>query len=280
MARFITILFIIILSISTVFAFDTERKMSLSADKLKELEIECGAGFLEVEGVNGLDEIYVVAHIILNNVDEDKAERIMKRKMKLSLEKRGNKARLISHMDFSTGSFLSELFSGNISARINLTVKMPAGMELSVDDGSGDMEVVHIKNDVNIKDGSGRIKVKNIEGELDINDGSGDIRVFGVKGRTEISDGSGEIELKEINGDVRINDGSGYLEIIDVKGDVDIVDGSGSLVVEKVNGSVEIRDGSGSITVENIEHDLVIREAGSGFVNIRRVKGRIERYDD
>lgn len=45
-----------------------EKDLSISVDKIQELRIDCGTGFLEIEGVDGMVIIEVNSEIILEHV--------------------------------------------------------------------------------------------------------------------------------------------------------------------------------------------------------------------
>lgn len=248
----IFLLGLIFLSANLAFSYQDVRELSLPAEGIKKLEIRCGAGFLEVRGREDLQRIEVMAEIKVSGLREEKAQKFINEKVRLSLEKKREKAVLLSKFHEPVSVFFS--FREKL---INLTVNVPKNMSLSINDGSG------------------WVKIENIAGEVEIDDGSGEIQVEKIDGGMEIDDGSGEIEMKSISGDVFIEDGSGEIEMKGILGSVSIVDGSGSIYVEDVQGGVEISDGSGSINIDGVERDVTIKRDGSGGVNIRNVKGKI-----
>lgn len=196
-----------------------KRSLSVAAENLKILKIDCRAGSLEVEGIEGLDSILVEAEIVLEGVSSKKAEEFIEDNMELDLTTRGEKAELDSWFD-NTGSLLGRLF-GHGSALIDLTVKVPKNMAVDIDDGSGDTWVHDLGSDLNIDDGSGNIEVENIVGRVEIHDGSGKILVKHVTGNVIIDDGSGSIVINHVSQDVEIvEDGSGRRWIRNVGGEV------------------------------------------------------------
>jgi len=247
------IIFVAVFFLCASFAFAHEdvRNLSLSAKGIDKLEIDCGAGFLKVNGQKGLTEIKVEAEIVIEGKSEKNAEEFLKKYLDLSLEKRGSRAVLTSGFKeyFSFFSFGNKL--------INLTVSIPAEMDLDVDDGSG------------------YIKIEDIAGNLVIDDGSGDIEIVNNKGNVDVDDGSGEIELEEINGDVSVDDGSGEIKVEGVSGDVSVDDGSGAIIIRNIGGSVTVRDGSGSITIDGVEKDVYIPSDGGGSIRVNNVKGKV-----
>jgi len=238
-----------------------KKTLSLSSEGIEILNIDCGAGFLKVKGIDGLKNIEAQAEIIIKRVDKDEAEEIIEKYIKLSLEKKREKAFLEAEIDYS-GSFFDRLFGENPQVLINLTVNIPKGMSLNVDDGSGFVDIRHV------------------EGKVDLDDGSGEIYMEYIKGDVHVDDGSGELELVEIEGSVEIDDGSGELVLKNITGDVNIDDGSGELIAENINGNIRVEDGSGSIRIDGVDGDVIILDNGSGSVSINNVSGKVVRSDD
>ena len=241
--------------------FEETRKFSLPADNISKLFIDCGAGYLKITGDDNLSEIKVTAEITIDNMDPEDAERVVEKYLELYLKDRGNRAELVSQIEHR-GSFLSNLFNGYGNFKIDLTVDVPAKLDIDIDDGSG------------------YIKIKNINGDLYIDDGSDFIEIVNVNGKISIDDGSGDIDISDIKGDVEIDDGSGGMYIVNIVGDVDLDDGSGSIKVSEVDGNVRVNDGSGSINIEGVKEDVIIEDDGSGGVNIRDIAGNVYRYDE
>jgi DUF4097 and DUF4098 domain-containing protein YvlB len=250
---------LVLLFTAALFAkdFDFNRKLVLSADGLEKFSIDCGSGFLAVEG-SASKEIKVDVEIVIDGINESKAQKIVKESLNLSLEKSGSRGVLVCKFD--NLSWINALRGNNM--RADVTVNMPAALILDVEDSSGSMEISGIKNDVQIQDGSGSIKVDKIKGRLEIDDNSGSVTVKEITGSLYLEDGSGGIDIENVNGDIKINDGSGSMEIRDVKG------------------NARIRDGSGSITIDGVTENVTISEAGSGGVSIRNVDGKVFRDDN
>lgn len=212
--------------------YEEVRNLRLDSEGIESLTIEAGPGSMDVAGVAGADEVLVVATIVISDSDEDKALEVIEKRMQLSLEADADTAVLKS--DFENG------FMGwGAEGAIHLEVKIPQGMAVHIDDGSGSLDVTGTLGDVFIDDGSGSIDVRGVA-------------------------------------DVRIDDGSGSVDISDASGDVSVVDGSGSISVKHIGGSVTIDDGSGGIRVSDVENDLTIVDDGSGGLKISDVRGRVE----
>lgn len=180
------------------------KQLSVPADGLQQLNIEAGAGVLNVTGVAGLQKIEVDAEIwTYSNNHSD---------YQLSLEGFGRNAELVAKTSSRAG------FRVNIgnSKRIDLNVRIPAHLKLNIDDGSGDITISAVDAKVKIEDGSGRLEVKGIGGDLTIDDGSGDIVVDDVAGNVSISDGSGDMYVSNVGQTLVIDDGSGDIEVFNI----------------------------------------------------------------
>ncbi|MEW5923153.1 MAG: DUF4097 family beta strand repeat-containing protein [Candidatus Zixiibacteriota bacterium] len=256
--RFLLSLAINLILFTPVFAdLIEDRELSLSAEGINAFEIDCGAGDLIVEGVEGLSNIEVRAEIIIEGMKDSRARDYIDKYLRLELVQKHGRAVLNSYFD---RSMPTSLFSfGSQNALINLFVKMPKNMDMRIDDGSGDT------------------RISNISGDIDIDDGSGDLEIEFIGGNVDIDDGSGELVLSSIDGTVVIDDGSGEIRINDVTGDVDIDDGSGDIAVRKIGGSVAVDDGSGDISIRHVGRDVDVIDDSSGDVSISYVEGRVRR---
>jgi DUF4097 and DUF4098 domain-containing protein YvlB len=212
--------------------YTEDRNLELDTDGVSSLEIDAGGGSLVVTGVEDLHEILVTATINIPDQDEDDALDIIEKSLRLSLEKSRDEARLEAF-------FEDRSWNWSDSPTVDLDVRIPHGLALVVDDGSGSMKIIDVMSDVSIDDGSGSLSVEGAD-------------------------------------NVVIDDGSGSVTVIDVTGDVEIEDGSGSITVERVGGSVRIDDGSGSINVDDVEHDLIIIDDGSGGLKASNIRGVID----
>jgi DUF4097 and DUF4098 domain-containing protein YvlB len=212
------------------------RDLAIDAAGLELLFINAGAGKVDVEGVDGISRIEVKATIVISDADEDDARKIMEKRLELSLDSHDGQAVLKSWFEHG--------FWGSGSDRhIDLEIRAPATLAISIDDGSGSIDIRNFASYVRIDDGSGSIDVHTV-GALDIDDGSGSIDVTNVTGDVFIDDGSGTITVDKVGGSVTVDDGSGSIRVTDVAEDLIILDGgSGSISFSNVRGTVEQEDG-------------------------------------
>lgn len=244
----ITIISVFLINTVTI-ANDSVKLLELPKEGIDNLDIDCEAGFLKVYGIPNLDKIEVKAEIEVDIRNDEDRENFIQKRIRLSLEKKGSRAVLISHID--NHPFF------NHHALVNLTVRIPQPMNL------------------NVEDGSGLIEIKDVNGRLVIDDGSGGIDLANITGDVRVDDGSGELSIDNVGGNVEVDDGSGGIEINDIHGDLSVDDGSGGMKITKIAGSVVVTDGSGSIYIEGVDQDVTIKEAGSGGLSIHDVKGKV-----
>ena len=211
--------------------YTEDRELQLDAKSVEALEIDAGAGSLDVIGDAGIDSIQVKATIRVPDVGSEKAQKIIASDLTLSLEE--VRGRAVLKAFFEDGSW-----GWGDSPSVDVQVRMPEGLVLEIDDSSGSLTVVNVAAAVLIDDGSGSIKVERVA-SVAIDDGSGSIDVVDVSGDVSIEDGSGSISVRHVGGSVVIDDGSGGIDVDDVEHDLTIVDdGSGSLNATNVRGTV------------------------------------------
>jgi hypothetical protein len=228
---------VLLLLAASAFSFETSKILTLPAEGLRQLRVDSGAGRLKVTGVDSMTAIEVTAEIYARGESEKDMSDFIKDHVELSLEKRGDRAVLMSDIM----SHFHWFFSGD--AGINLTVRVPKSLALEIDDGSGEMTVEDIAADVSIKDGSGGIRVERVAGDL------------------RIEDNSGELQVEDVGGDVSIDDGSGSMIVADVKGSVTIEDGSGSIDIDRVGKDVIIEEsGSGGVHIGKVDGRVIRRD--------------------
>lgn len=101
--------------------------------------------------------------------------------------------------------------------RVDLVVSIPNGIPLSVRAGTGNVQVLATRGNVDVKVGSGLISLKGEIQTLNALSGSGDIRLEGSARSASIKTGSGDIELdyKEApeKGKLSVRTGSGDVQL-------------------------------------------------------------------
>lgn len=146
-------------------------------------------------------------------------------------------------------------------SRLDLTVRVPSGLDATIHDGTGDLEVRGLAG-----------------ASVTIDDGMGDLTARDLSASVSLTDGMGDIQLTEITGDVDIpEDGMGDLDVSRVGGSVTIEeDGMGDIAVTRVDANVTIdEDGMGDIRVAEIGGNFVVRKDGMGDIAYEDVRGTV-----
>ncbi len=227
-------------------SYRAERETSVAVDRGVRLTVHAGSGDLHVEGREGLEEVVVVGLLCASH-EEYMSE------LDVRVERTAG-----GDVDVET-LYPRERDDrwGDDVARIDLTVLVPLGLAVELDDSSGDIEVFGT-------------------GSLDIDDSSGDLRVRDIDGTLRIDDSSGGLEVENVTGDVDIVDGSGGLELSELRGSLRLRDGSGGIDIRRVEGDVVVFDGSGSIDVRDVGGDFIVESDGSGGIRHSGVRGRVD----
>lgn len=146
---------------------------------------------------------------------------------------------------------------GMAYAYLDLTVDVPAGLPVEIQDSSGDIEARDVQV-VKVQDSSGDIELRGLTGDVDINDSSGDVYVAKAAGRVQVHDSSGDIVV------------DGAREVVIPS------DSSGDITIEHVAGDVRIdRDSSGDIRIADVGHDVQLLSDTSGEVKVSDVQGTV-----
>ncbi len=206
---------------------EAERAATLAASPGDRVVVVARAGTLRIEGRPGLREVRVRARACASSAQ-------LLERLTLETGRSGSEIRVEAARVESAGF----RFPGRWYASLDMVIEVPQGVEMDVEDGSGEAEI----------SGTGALRLR---------------------------DGSGEVVLRDIRGSIEVRDGSGEVTIEGVDGDVTVVDGSGELTIRRVTGSVTLRDGSGDIRVVDVGGDLTVSADGSGSLEHRDVRGRI-----
>ena len=194
--------------------YEEVRELQLEAAGLDVLVIDAGAGSMQVRGADDVDAVHVTARIGVNDADGDKAQRIIEKRAKLTLDKAGSEGRLLAVFEQGVLGLGSDGY-------IALEIEVPTRMALRIDDGAGSIRIDDV-GAIDIDDGSGSIKIRGANGDVRIVDGSGSVSVRDVEGSVTIDDGSGSIQVRNVSKDfIVVDDGSGSVTHKDVRGRVD-----------------------------------------------------------
>lgn len=144
-------------------------------------------------------------------------------------------------------------------ARLDLVV--PQGVELDIENTSGNVRVTGIKsNFISIMATSGDLILKQLEGELRIKTTSGNLMLKDVVGKVSVRSTSGDQELFGISGDLMSQATSGNIEIDQMEGYLDVTTTSGDMDFDTITGGINATSTSG-----NIEGEYILLSGDSRF---------------
>jgi hypothetical protein len=231
-------------------AYTAPRNAVVNTAGARVIKVIAGAGFLHINGRPGPAQVQVTG------VARASSRRILG-EIKLLAERQGDVVMIKMVVPEKTRSFWN-LFRGDFYQALDLTIDVPVGTPLDVNDGSGETTIR----------GTGPVTIV---------DGSGDLEVSGITGKVNITDGSGNITIRGVDGDVYVDDGSGNIDANNVTGNFTIGDdGSGSVDIAGVGGTMRINEkGSGAVNVSRVGGDFIVDSKGSGSIDYNTVKGSV-----
>jgi DUF4097 and DUF4098 domain-containing protein YvlB len=136
--------------------------------------------------------------------------------------------------------------SGGQELRVRLEV--PAGLDLTLVTGAGDLHTDVTLGRVSARSGSGDLRLAGTA-DARLQTGSGDITVLSVAGTAELSSGSGDIRVGSCTSDLALRTASGDVTLGRVAGRADAKLASGDFRLQATTGSVAVRTTSGDITI-------------------------------
>ncbi len=247
--------------------FTAERNLDIDPAGLKNLELVLGSSDAHVSGVAGLKRIEVRGKACAS-------EEEWLKDLTVEQERVGDSVRVATKKNHDT----HVNWFGSSYAYIDLEVRLPAGLPLAVDAGSGDAIVADVAA-LDFSSGSGDLQVDRVAGPVSIKVGSGDATVEDV-GSVDIERvGSGDIRARKVRGGIKVGHvGSGDIKFADVHDGVQIESvGSGDVIVDRTGGDVVVGSiGSGDVTVDGIGGNFVVHSAGSGDLHHHNVTGKVD----
>lgn len=143
---------------------------------------------------------------------------------------------------------------------VDYTIDLPAGAGVSVQAGSGQVDVDGINGRIAATTGSGAISVSNTLGAVDARTSSGGVSLSNLAGDVRVHTSSGRVQGTELRHARDVQTSSGAVSLTGVFGDAgQIVTSSGSVDVRLLPGSavvLRVQTGSGSIDA----HELALAQ--------------------
>lgn len=137
-------------------------------------------------------------------------------------------------------------WNGTDLARLDVVV--PDGIELIVNNTSGDVKVTNFKgNRLSVGTTSGNLELSGVRCDASVKTTSGDMSLKDMIGDVTMRSTSGDQKFYGINGNVQTRSTSGGIVIAKLKGDLDVEATSGDLKFDEIEGKVDVSTTSGSI---------------------------------
>jgi Toastrack DUF4097 len=248
--------------------YSAPRDAQLDAAALRSLLLNLGPTDAHVRGVAGLTKVEVRGTACASNPQ-------WLQDLQLDTSSSGGNAVVTARTDHHGISF--GLFGLSRYAYMKLSVRVPAGLAVVIDSGSGDVIAQELAS-LDFHSGSGDLQADGIAGALVLQVGSGDVTAQRVGEVTLHSTGSGDVTIDGVRGDVHADyAGSGDLDFSNVGGGVWVGSiGSGDLHLGNIADSVHVGSaGSGDVMVDGVGGDLDVGSVGSGDVRDHGVKGAV-----
>lgn len=264
---------ILLIASTTAFAdncrFTEPRNLDIDASGVRILALEFGSDDLNLEGVAGLERIEVRGRACGSSKEALAS---------VSLQQARDGDGVYVKVDKGDRTVNWNGWFGSNYAYINLEVRVPQRLLVSVKRGSGDVIIERVAG-IDSVGGSGDLKANDISGPVVIKTGSGDAQLRDVGPINVRALGSGDIEADRVHGDIEVGSGgSGDLDFSDVTGSINVDHvGSGDVTARNVGGSLRVGSiGSGDVRADDIQGDLTVESQGSGDTSHHGVKGRVD----
>lgn len=152
----------------------------------------------------------------------------------------------------------------------DLRIILPAGSNVAVRNAVGAVNGGDLDGTLSVDTGSGKVQIASHSGQLTVDTGSGEVIVGSTKGETRIDTGSGDVIVRKLVGNGTVNTGSGSVTVSQVSaGRLAIETGSGDVTVQDGVAARLIADtGSGGVKVLSVEIEDLAAETGSGDVTV------------
>jgi hypothetical protein len=114
------------------------------------------------------------------------------------------------------------------------TVRVPAGLPVSVTTQSGDVRASDLSGPVSIHAGSGDVELSGLSGGTEAKVSSGDIDASRLGGRLRLQTSSGDVDAAELTGstiEVRAHSGDVFLDVATVPKRVNVAASSGDVTI-------------------------------------------------
>jgi len=155
---------------------------------------------------------------------------------------------------------------------VEVFCKVPAGRDVELETGGGDVRVHGIEGAVNAKSGGGDLHVEDCHGAASLKTGGGDIEVERLRGTLTVKTGGGDVSIQTCSCNVVCKTGGGDVKLKDCGSGVEVKTGGGNIDAEDLSGDVILLTGGGNVEVAQVKGKLSVK-TGGGNIRINEARG-------
>jgi DUF4097 and DUF4098 domain-containing protein YvlB len=172
---------------------------------------------------------------------------------------------------------------GDSRVSVDMDVVVPSKSAVTIRTEKGDISVADMGTPVTINGGSGDIDVRNTKGDVSIDMRRGDAKISGTKGDVKISGTGDSVDVTDATGNFTINGEfvgpiraekvAKGVRFVSHRTDLTLTQLSGHM--EAGSGNLEIVDAPGNLNVRTHEEEITVENAG-GKIKIENRNGNVE----
>jgi Domain of unknown function (DUF5668)/Putative adhesin len=172
---------------------------------------------------------------------------------------------------------------GDSRISVDMDVVVPSKSSVTVRNEKGDISVADMGTPVTINGGSGDVDVRNVNGDVNIDIRRGDAKISGTKGDVKISGTGDSVDVVEATGNFTINGEfvgpvraekiAKGVRFVSHRTDLTLSQLSGHM--EAGSGNLEVVDAPGNLTLRTHEEEISIENAG-GKIKVDNRNGNID----
>jgi hypothetical protein len=241
------------------------KKMTIDPKTMVRLNASNAYGNIDIEKSEDKN-IEVEAEIRMKNNDEAYAKKVSEKLIEIKQE---DEISIISRAkDYMNDSTKLQ----NIN--VNLKIKVPSGMEVSIVNEYGDITAADITKSLTVKNKNGQIKIESVGGTLMVDNQYGNIDASKIKGICEIKDKNGQIRISDVAEDLKVDNEYGNISVENVNGNVDlndrnadisVTDASGNVTIDSAYSGMKLSDIKGSLNLKGKNANMDIENVGEGI---------------
>ena len=159
---------------------------------------------------------------------------------------------------------------------LRFKIDLPAGFDLDLRTGGGDIEVVgDLTGDVRSHTSGGDVTLRDIGGDVELTTSGGDIRVGTVGGDVHLQTSGGDIRVEKASADLDVQTSGGDIRIGHVGKTLEAQTSGGDITIEYVGGKARITTSGGDIEIGELSGNARITTAG-GDIELRNATGELQ----